>query len=137
MAAFVERPNRLNPGRGVPFIAQLSHWRMTLPRDPYSESVDPSVHCDTCEAVCCRLTVVLMPEDRVPACLVTRDERGMETLAKGEDGWCAAVDRKTFGCTIYADRPTICRKFAMGSPSCREERQKWFGASIPTAVHIL
>lgn len=105
--------------------------------DPYAESVDPSVQCTTCEAVCCRLTVVLMPEDHVPTWLIERDESGMETLAKGEDGWCAAVDPNTFGCTIYEDRPTICRKFAMGSPSCRDERHKWFGATIPTAVHVL
>lgn len=109
----------------------------TQPDDPYAESVDPAVQCNTCEAVCCRLTVVLMPEDRVPTWLIARDERGMETLAKGEDGWCAAVDPHTFGCTIYDQRPTICRKFAMGSPSCRDERHKWFGASIPTAVHML
>ncbi len=105
--------------------------------DPYAESVDPAVHCDTCEAVCCRLTVVLMPEDHVPAWLVDRDEHGLETLAKGEDGWCAAVNPNTSGCTIYADRPTICRKYAMGSPSCRDERHKWFGDRIPTAVHVL
>lgn len=105
--------------------------------DPYAESVDPAVQCNTCEAVCCRLTVVLMPEDHVPTWLIARDERGMETLAKGDDGWCAAVDPHTFGCTIYDERPTICRKFAMGSPSCRDERHKWFGASIPTAVHML
>ncbi|MEO6799220.1 MAG: YkgJ family cysteine cluster protein [Rhodanobacter sp.] len=105
--------------------------------DPYEQSVDPGVHCDTCEAVCCRLTVVLMPEDRVPGWLIDHDEHGLEILAKGEDGWCAAVDPHTFRCTIYENRPGICRKYAMGSPSCRDERKKWFGASIPTAVHIL
>lgn len=105
--------------------------------DPYAESVDPGVQCTTCEAVCCRLTVVLMPEDKVPAWLVDHDEHGMAILAKGEDGWCAALDRTTFRCTIYADRPAICRQFAMGSPSCRDERHKWFGNAIPTAVRLL
>ena len=123
------------------FIGSVPNWCMnhfdSQPDDPYAESVDPAVQCNTCEAVCCRLTVVLMPEDHVPTWLIARDERGMETLAKGEDGWCAAVDPHTFGCTIYDERPTICRKFAMGSPSCRDERHKWFGASIPTAVHVL
>ncbi|MBN8893435.1 MAG: YkgJ family cysteine cluster protein [Rhodanobacter sp.] len=105
--------------------------------DPYSESIDPGVQCTTCEAVCCRLTVVLMPEDHVPAWLVDHDAHGMEILAKGEDGWCAAVDPNTSRCTIYEDRPAICRKYAMGSPSCRDERHKWFGNVIPTAVHVL
>jgi len=60
-----------------------------------------------------------------------------QALAKGEDGWCAAVDPNTSRCTIYEDRPAICRKYAMGSPSCRDERHKWFGNVIPTAVHVL
>lgn len=105
--------------------------------DPYEQAVDPGVQCTTCEAVCCRLTVVLMPEDRVPAWLIDHDKHGLEILAKGEDGWCAAVDPNTSRCTIYENRPGICRKFAMGSPSCRGERRKWFGAPIPTAVHLL
>jgi len=115
----------------------LSCWGVNNLPDPYAESVDPSVQCTTCEAVCCRLTVVLMPEDHMPEWLIHRDERGMETLAKGEDGWCVAVDPNTSRCSIYEDRPTICRKYAMGSPSCRDERLKWFGAAIPTAVHML
>lgn len=102
---------------------------MNTDPDPYAARVDPSVRCGDCEAVCCRLTVVLMPDDRVPAWLVDRDTHGLDTLAKGEDGWCLAVDRNTSRCTIYHQRPTICRKFAMGSPSCRDEREKWFGGA--------
>lgn len=102
----------------------------------YDGRVDPRVSCDRCEAVCCRLTVVLMPEDRVPRWLVHEDRRGFQTLAKGEEGWCAALDPLDFRCTIYEDRPTICRKFAMGSPSCRHERSAWAGQrALPTPVH--
>jgi uncharacterized protein len=102
--------------------------------DPYTERVDPSVQCSACEAVCCRLTVVLMPDDHVPEWLVHRDEHGLETLAKGEDGWCAAIDEKRMCCSIYEDRPAICRKYAMGSPSCRDERKKWYGQAVPTPL---
>lgn len=108
-----------------------------LDPDPYAESVDPSVQCAACEAVCCRLTVVLMPEDQVPPWLVVRDAHGLETLAKGEDGWCAAVDPNTSRCTIYEQRPVLCRKYAMGSPSCRDERQKFYGTALPTPVRLL
>jgi uncharacterized protein len=80
---------------------------------------------------------VLMPEDRVPDWLVTYDDHGLAILAKGEDGWCAAVDRTTWRCTIYEQRPTICRKYAMGSPGCRDERRKWYGTRLPTPVHLL
>ena len=109
-----------------------SHFART---DPSGEDIDPSVQCSSCEAVCCRLTVVLMPEDHVPEWLTTRDERGLETMAKGEDGWCAALDRHTQRCTIYDERPAICRKYAMGGPSCRHERKLWFGDATPESTH--
>lgn len=106
-------------------------------RDRYHQRIDPNVHCGECEAVCCRLTVVLMPEDRVPGWLVREDERGLRTLAKSDDGWCIAVDRDDFRCGIYADRPTICRKFAMGSPSCRHEREQWSAQrALPTPLRV-
>lgn len=105
--------------------------------DPAAEDIDPGVQCASCEAVCCRLTVVLLPEDRIPGWLTTCDDHGLETMAKGEDGWCVALDRNTHRCTIYADRPSICRKYAMGGPSCRDERKRWFGAAIPTPVRML
>lgn len=107
---------------------------MSTPRQRYAQSVDPSVTCATCEAVCCRLTVVLMPQDRVPAHFVDRDDHGLEIMAKNAQGWCAALDMRTFRCGIYADRPSICRKFAMGGPSCRDERSKWFGDNVPAPV---
>ncbi len=105
--------------------------------DPYAESVDPSVHCNTCEAVCCRLTVYLMPGDSVPAWLSGHDDHGMEQMAKGEDGWCVALDRNSMLCSIYEQRPGVCRKFAMGGPYCRDERDTWFGkpgGGIPIKV---
>lgn len=36
-----------------------------------------------------------------------------------EDGWCSALDRDTFLCTIYENRPWICREFEVGSYECR------------------
>lgn len=111
---------------------------MSTRPDPYAESVDPSVKCSSCEAVCCKLTVVLMPEDRVPEWLVDSHSYGMETLAKGDDGFCVALDRKTSRCTIYDQRPVICRKFTMGSPACRDERERWFGhGEFPTRAVLL
>ena len=98
-----------------------------LAYDPYAESVDPSVHCNTCEAVCCRLTVYVMVGDVVPAWLTVHDEHGMEQMERSDDGWCVALDRNTMRCTIYDSRPGVCRKFAMGGPYCRDERDTWFG----------
>ncbi|WP_325205977.1 YkgJ family cysteine cluster protein [Vibrio sp. 03_296] len=43
-------------------------------------------------------------------------------LLRLSDGWCSALDRETFMCTIYENRPWICREFEMGSHECRDER---------------
>ena len=34
-----------------------------------------------------------------------------------------AVDPLHMRCSIYEQRPAICRKFAMGSEYCRDERE--------------
>ena len=79
-------------------------------------------HCDRCDAVCCRLTVVLMPEDRVPVRFTTRNAHDVEVMARDEEGWCVAIDASRMCCSIYEQRPAICRKFTMGGPGCREVR---------------
>ncbi|MEG3190912.1 YkgJ family cysteine cluster protein [Lysobacter sp. D1-1-M9] len=89
------------------------------------DAVDPGVSCSNCDAVCCRLTVVVMPDDPVPRHLTERDPRGLEVMAHDEDGWCVAVDQSRMCCSIYELRPGICRKFAMGSAYCRDERETY------------
>jgi len=88
-----------------------------------TRGIDPSVSCSSCDAVCCRLTVVLMPEDRVPRHLTTRTAHGLEVMARDEEGWCIAVDQNRMCCSIYEQRPAVCCKFAMGSEYCRDERR--------------
>ncbi|GAA3920212.1 YkgJ family cysteine cluster protein [Luteimonas lutimaris] len=104
-------------------------------RDADFDGVDPSVSCDACDAVCCRLTVVLMPEDRVPRHLTTRTEHGLEVMARDEEGWCVAVDQHRMCCSIYEQRPAICRKFAMGSAYCRDERAT-YRAQMANAIPL-
>ena len=87
-----------------------------------------AVHCSSCEAVCCRLTVVLLPEDSVPVHLTTVNAAGLEVMARDEEGWCVAVDAARHCCTIYESRPTLCRKFKMGGPYCVEVRQEYADA---------
>lgn len=90
------------------------------PTPPHGED---AVSCSHCDAVCCRLTVVVTPEDTlVPRHLVERDPRGLDVMARDEDGWCVAVDQSRMCCSIYELRPYTCRKFAMGSGYCRSER---------------
>ncbi len=95
--------------------------------------IDPSVDCARCEAICCRLTVVILPGDAVPDGLTIYDDHGLEMMARGEDGWCVALDLDTMRCGIYEQRPQICRKFAMGGPYCRAEREDWRGLAAEMA----
>lgn len=98
---------------------------------------DAPIDCGACDAVCCRLTVVLLPGDDVPAHLTTVTDAGLPVMARDEDGWCVAVDSARMCCSIYASRPAICRKFAMGGPYCREVREihaRDYGRAIPLTL---
>lgn len=45
-------------------------------------------------------------------------------MKRDDDGWCCAVDRKTFQCTIYEKRPFLCREYQAGDFDCLNERLK-------------
>lgn len=66
-----------------------------------------------------------MPEDDPPSQFIAVDAYGLSVMAKADDGWCVALDRDTFRCTIYARRPQVCRDFAEGGSDCRAERAQW------------
>ena len=78
--------------------------------------------CANCAASCCRLEVLLITDTGVPDRFVETDRWGGESMHRLDDGWCAALDRKTMLCTIYENRPWVCREFAMGGYECRIER---------------
>lgn len=83
------------------------------------------VRCDDCDAVCCRLTVVLFEDDDVAHYLTTVNEAGLRVMARDAEGWCVAIDGARMRCSIYESRPAICRKFAMGGPYCRSVRAEY------------
>lgn len=89
--------------------------------------IDPSITCASCQACCCKLEVLLMGEDDIPARLTTEDEWGGEVMRRLDDGWCVALDRDTLLCTIYERRPGVCRDYDMGGLDCIEERIRFFG----------
>jgi len=80
------------------------------------------VDCGHCDAVCCRLTVVLLPDDQVAEHLTTYTDAGLHVMARDEEGWCVAIDSARMCCSIYESRPEICRKFSMAGPYCLEVR---------------
>jgi uncharacterized protein len=83
---------------------------------------DPEITCDSCEACCCRLEVLLLTDTGVPDHFIKIDQWGGRTMARQDDGWCAALNRNTLMCMIYEKRPLVCREFTMGSTDCIEER---------------
>ena len=88
-----------------------------------AESTDlTEVTCESCQASCCRLEVLLITETGVPEHFIETDQWGGRTMARLDDGWCAALNRNTMNCMIYAKRPFLCREFEMGSYECITER---------------
>jgi uncharacterized protein len=77
----------------------------------------------SCRACCCRLEVILMGEDDVPAEMIEADRWGGQVMARLDDGWCVALDRSTMLCRIYPVRPTVCREFEVGASECLTERE--------------
>jgi Fe-S-cluster containining protein len=91
---------------------------------PIAVSAPPEteVSCADCEACCCRLEVMLITDTGVPEHFIDTDQWGGRTMTRLDDGWCVALDRNTLRCLIYAQRPFICRAFAMGEYECVAER---------------
>ena len=80
------------------------------------------VTCSTCKANCCRLEVMLITDTGVPDRYIELDNWGGMSMARLDDGWCAALDRLTMLCSIYDKRPLICRELEMGGYECLSER---------------
>ena len=83
---------------------------------------ETEVTCKSCDACCCRLEVLLITDTGVPDRFIEADQWGGRRMARLDDGWCAALDRNTMMCTIYENRPLICREFEMGEYECLVER---------------
>ena len=84
---------------------------------------DALLSCTTCQARCCRSEVLLISDTGVPERFIAEDQWGGLSMARLDDGWCAALDRDTMLCRIYAQRPDICRDFALGGYDCLIERR--------------
>ena len=87
-----------------------------------TSNAKPTVSCTTCRANCCKLEVMLMGEDNISARFTHIDRWGGHVMARLDDGWCAALDRDTMLCSIYAQRPGVCRDYEMGGGDCLIER---------------
>ncbi len=81
-----------------------------------------TVTCASCAACCCKLQVMLMAGDAVPDHLIEYTQWNTAVMRRSSGGWCAALNRDTLLCSIYQQRPAICREFAMGGSDCLDAR---------------
>ncbi len=81
-----------------------------------------AVGCASCPAICCRLQVLLIDDNEVPEAMTEWSDWGGQVMRRRDDGWCTALDRATMRCTIYAQRPQVCRDYEMGGMECISER---------------
>lgn len=110
----------------------------TDPHGPTPGVADDRPLCSRCDAVCCRLTVVLQEGDRIASHLTTHTEAGLHVMARDEDGWCVALDSVHMRCSIYEHRPAVCRRFEMGGPYClaiREDYRRHGPGAVPDTDH--
>ncbi|MFT5236320.1 MAG: Fe-S-cluster containining protein, partial [Shewanella sp.] len=85
---------------------------------------NPEITCSSCQACCCRLQVIIISETGVPEEYIEASDWGGDVMRRLDDGWCTALDRETKMCTIYENRPWVCREFEMGSYECEIERSE-------------
>lgn len=82
--------------------------------------------CQSCHGACCRVWDVTFDPDyeRVPKKLSRTAGPGCfghgRMMVRAADGACVALEDGL--CTIYEDRPTLCRDFEAGSDECDEAR---------------
>lgn len=82
----------------------------------------PEITCASCAARCCRLEVLLFDDAAVPARMTEASAWGGTVMRRLDDGWCTALNRDTLLCSIYAERPGVCRDYQMGGAECMAER---------------
>lgn len=101
---------------------------VTMPPIPALEAPPApaaTISCASCDAVCCRMTVVLQDGDDIAEHLTDYTDAGLHVMARDEFGWCVAVDPAGRGCSIYGARPQVCRRFLMAGPYCRAIREDY------------
>ena len=86
---------------------------------PPDAAVDCGARMHICHAVCCRLTFALSAEE-IEAGRIRWELGRPYSIRKDASGACVHLDRGCGGCSIYADRPRVCRGY-----SCAKDERIW------------
>lgn len=96
---------------------------LATPDDKYSVEPAP-VPCaeliPICRARCCTLSVTLSTQDLNEGELRWEPARPYRLKQRANDGYCVHSDSDTYGCTMYEQRPSICRSY-----DCRDDKRIW------------
>ncbi|WP_127716807.1 YkgJ family cysteine cluster protein [Halobacteriovorax sp. HLS] len=84
------------------------------------------INCSSCRALCCRLEVQLIDDsdDQVPEEYTTKVNGMYTAMKQAKNGYCIALNTETMLCTIYEQRPFLCREYQAGDYDCMIEREK-------------
>ena len=90
--------------------------------DKYEVSEEIQIDCESrmhiCRAACCRLSFSLSTQDIYEGIRWDLGNPFMNVI--GESGYCVHLQPDVLRCTIYEQRPAICRKY-----DCRNDQRIW------------
>ena len=90
--------------------------------DKDSTAQEVKIDCEKrkhiCKAACCTLAYPLSVQEIKQGMRWSLGKPFMN--AKRADGYCLHLERDTLRCTIYEQRPTVCRQY-----SCHNDRRIW------------
>ena len=93
--------------------------RVDPPEETQLDPVDCAARMDVCQAVCCRLKFALSQEE-IERGHVKWDIGHPYVIRQDSSGYCSHNDCASRSCTIYEDRPRLCREY-----SCRNDKRIW------------
>ena len=100
------------------------HPGIALRRDPEKEeALPPPVNCaerlHLCKAACCKLGFALSPAE-VESGKIKWELGRPYHIRQEPSGYCSHIDTGACQCTIYQDRPKVCRAY-----SCQNDSRIW------------
>ena len=106
------------------------------------EAAEPAVvvNCEErlhiCKAVCCRMRFALSVEE-IESGPMKWDLGRPYYNRRGDDGYCHQIDGETLGCSVYDERPSVCRKYSCAGDAriwkdfeAMEINQEWIDANL-------
>ncbi len=100
--------------------------------DKYALGPLPEIDCASlvhlCKARCCTLTVFCSAQDLDERVVQWDYAQPYRLRKRDEDGYCTHSEPETHRCTIYSQRPAVCRTY-----DCRQDRRIWrdFSRRLP------